>query len=378
MPWPTRNLFRVAMHSRLIEQWIQQMSHLAVQAGRWIPLDDPAMTAGGMGDDPSIDPFRERQSHRHVLDMRLLGGRFRFASNSEALLRLVEGAYAETPAHRLSTAPDFHIQLDLLPPRDTPYAHEPPLVRTHSGAGVLCGVIDDRNYLVLSPREGRALIAVSEDMLEHAYHVRYELIEFAVFILAARRMGLVPLHGACVGRHGRGVLLLGKSGAGKSTLALHCLLHGLDFIAEDGVFVEPETLLATGVANYLHLRPDILQRLDGEARSWIASSPTIRRRSGVEKFEVDIRHGPGRLASAPQQLAGAVLVSAEPARDGDPLLERLSEEEAIACLVADQPYAAGQPGWRPFAQHLTRIGVHRLRRGRSPESSVQAVLQLIG
>jgi hypothetical protein len=355
-----------------------QMSHPAVHAGRWRPVDDAAAGDDRMGDDPSIDPFHERRSHPHALDMRLLGGRFRFVSNSEALLRLVEAAYAETPSHRLSSAPEFRIQLDLLPPRDVPYAHEPPPVRTHSGAGVLCGVIDDRNYLVLSPREGRALIAVSEDMLEHPYHVRYELIEFAVFILAARRMGLVPLHGACVGRHGRGVLLLGRSGAGKSTLALHCLLHGLDFLAEDGVFVEPESMLATGIANYLHLRPDVLQRFEGETQSWIASSPTIRRRSGVEKFEVDIRQGRGRLASAPQQLMGAVFVSAESARDGDPLLERLAEEEAVACLVADQPYAAGQPGWHPFVRHLMRLGVYRLRRGPNPEASVRAVLQLLG
>lgn len=330
-----------------------------------------------MGDDPGIDPFHERQPHPHTLDMRLLGGRFHFASNSDALLRLVEAAYAQTPSHRLSSAAEFHIQLDLLPSRDVPYVHEPPQVRTHSGVGVLCGVIDDRNYLVLSPGEGRALIAVSEDMLEHPYHVRYELIEFAVFVLAARRMGLVPLHGACVGRDGRGVLLLGESGAGKSTLALHCLLHGLDFVAEDGVFIEPETLLATGIANYLHLRLDVLQRVEGETRSWIASAPTIRRRSGVEKFEVDIRHGRGRLASTPLQLTAAVLVSAESARDGDPLLERLSEEEAMACLVADQPYAAGQPGWRPFVRQLMRVGVHRLRRGSSPETSMHAILQLL-
>ncbi|WP_368564788.1 serine kinase [Pseudoxanthomonas sp. UTMC 1351] len=331
-----------------------------------------------MGEDPGVDPFNERQPRRHALDKRLLGGRFRFASNSEALLRLVEAAYAGLPPHRLSTASEFLIELDLLPPRDVPYVPEPPQMRMHSGAGVLCGVIDDSNYAVLSPREHRALIAVSEDMLEHPYHLRYELIEFAVFVLAARGMGLVPLHGACVGQHGRGVLLLGASGAGKSTLALHCLLHGLDFLAEDSVFVEPEGLFATGIANYLHLRPDVLHRFDGGTRSWIASSPTIRRRSGVKKFEVDIRHGRGRLASAPLGLTGAIFISAESARDGAPLLERLSEQETAACLAADQPYAAGQPGWHLFVQRLMQVGVHRLRRGRTPESSLSAVLQLLG
>jgi hypothetical protein len=58
-------------------------------------------------------------------------------------------------------------------------------------------------------------------MLRFPYHARYELIEFAVFTLAARAQGLVPLHAACVGEEGRGLLLMGESGAGKSTASLH-------------------------------------------------------------------------------------------------------------------------------------------------------------
>lgn len=96
---------------------------------------------------------------------------------------------------------------------------------------------------MLSVPQRHAMLVVSEDMLAHAYHLRYELIEFAVFLLAARGIGLVPLHGACVGQRGRSVLLLGASGAGKSTLALHSLLHGLEVLSEDGVFVAPDSCL---------------------------------------------------------------------------------------------------------------------------------------
>ena len=49
---------------------------------------------------------------------------------------------------------------------------------------------------------------------------RYEMLEFAVFTLASRVQGVVPLHAACIGRRGRGLLLMGDSGAGKSTAAL--------------------------------------------------------------------------------------------------------------------------------------------------------------
>ncbi len=36
---------------------------------------------------------------------------------------------------------------------------------------------------------------------------------------------------------------MGDSGAGKSTLSLLCLLAGLEFLAEDSLFVDPDTLL---------------------------------------------------------------------------------------------------------------------------------------
>src|SRR3546814_20581659 len=91
-------------------------------------------------------------------------------------------------------------------------------------------------------------------MLDWPYHLRYELIEFAVFLLAARCQRLVPLHAACVGRGGRGILLLGASGSGKSTLVLHSLLQGLDVLLEDAVFVQPDCMTSTGWANFLHFR----------------------------------------------------------------------------------------------------------------------------
>jgi hypothetical protein len=201
--------------------------------------DGPGFCAGV--EDAGADPFCEWPAgHRHSVCRQILGGCFRFESTSEALLDLVEAAYAGLPSHQLPMdAPEFRIELRLLPRQAPPSAVEPPPVRVQSGAGLLCGVMDASNYVVLAPEQQRALVVASEDMLGRPYHLRYELIEFAVFTLATRGVGLVPLHGACVGWQGRGILLLGASGSGKSTLALHSLLQGLDFLAEDAVFVPP-------------------------------------------------------------------------------------------------------------------------------------------
>lgn len=329
--------------------------------------------------DLSADPFRERSAHRRAVRKQVLGGHFRFESDSEALLHLVEAAYGGLPRHRLpGTAVEFRIELRLLPRQPSMGDREPPPLRMQSGAGLICGVMDTSNYVMLAPAQGRALVVASEDMLGWPYHLRYELIEFAVFTLAARRLGLVPLHGACIGRRGRGVLLLGTSGSGKSTLALHGLLQGMDFLAEDAVFVQPQNLLATGVANYLHVQADALRFVDDDgARRWIGAAPVIRRRSGVEKFEADLRHGHGRLAAAPLALAGAVFVSSQSADDPDVLLRRVPCEDVVARLCADQPYASTQPGWSFFGQQLAQLGVHELRRGRHPRAAVEALRQLL-
>ncbi len=323
--------------------------------------------------------FDARSGAPLLVSEQILGGRFRFESASEALLRLVEAAYGGLPRHGLpNAAPEFRVGLRLLTRQRAAAGIEPPPVQAQTESDLPCAVIDASNYAVVAPEQRLATVVASEDMLAHPYHLRYGLIEFAVCILAARCIGLVPLHAACVGRAGRGVLLLGASGSGKSTLALHGMLQGLELLAEDAVFVQPESMLATGVANYLHVTRDALRFLDAETRRWITGAPVIRRRSGVEKFEADLRLGPGRPAAGPLELVGAVFVSGEPADDPEVLLNPIDADSAVEQLSADQSYAVTQPGWRHFRHRLTQLGVHELRRGRHPRAAVDALRRLLG
>jgi len=324
------------------------------------------------------DPFAERSSGVLRVRMQLLGCRVEFESNSRLLLRLVRAAYAGLPPQRLAGgSPQLKIRL-LLTSADTDHGRsEPPHLAMVSGAGLLGGAVESSSFVVLSPPQQSALVVVSPAMLRFPYHTRYELIEFAVFTLASRVRGLVPLHAACVGRRGRGVLLMGASGSGKSTVSLLCLLAGFEFLSEDSVFVLPDTLAATGVANFVHVRANSLRWVARSgAAAAIRTAPVIRRRSGVSKFEVDLRRRPYRLAPGPQRIHALVFLSASSAAGG-PMLRPLTRTQMVSRLAAAQAYAVGQPGWKQFCDQLARIDSFELRRGRHPSQTVDALDRLL-
>jgi hypothetical protein len=331
--------------------------------------------------DLLADPFAERSQTIAREHFQLLGGRFQFESESPQLLRLVNSAYLGLPPHRLSTvAPRLRVRLILnAPERPRPRGgSEPPPLSMVSGAGYLGGATNSSNFVLLSPSERTALVVLSRRMLRFPYHTRYEYIEFAAFTLAARCQELVSLHAACVGRGGRGILLMGPSGSGKSTVTLHCLMRGFDMLSEDSVFVAPDTMLATGVANFLHVRSDALRWL-GKTRgaAAIRKSPVIRRRSGIRKFEVDLRRGAYRLAASPLKITAVVFLSPQSAGDR-PLLEPLSKSELLAKLTAAQAYAANQPKWAAFRKGVLGLGAFELRRGNHPLEAVDALEALLG
>lgn len=329
--------------------------------------------------DPDCDPFAERSSTRWHARYSLLGGRFRFTSNSRALLRLVDSAYRQLPMRALGRpAQAFEIELRVSTARTLRGARTPPPLTTFSAAGgLLGGIMDAANFVLLSPAKRAALVAVSRDMLELPYHLRYELIEFAVYTLASRSQGLLSLHAACVGHAGRGLLLMGESGAGKSTLALHSALQGLEFLSEDAAFVDPARLLLLGVPNFVHVRPETVAGIElPTVAARVRRSAVIRRRSGVRKFEVDLRRFGSRLGSAPLSLAAVVFLSGR--RSGSAAQMRaLRPAETLRRFMSAQPYATLLPGWRAFRRAIDRVPGFELRRGPHPTESVVALRHLL-
>ncbi len=336
-------------------------------------------TSTGLTADILADPFHEQDAAPRRARVHVLGAEFEFESDSDELHELVTWAYDKLPRHELSgTAPRFRIRLAVAPARATRARgrRSAPDIHTLSGAGYLCGTNAAGTFAVLSAEQRSALLVVTRSMLPFRYHLRYELLEFVVFTLAQRVQGLVPLHAACIGRDGRGVLVVGASGAGKSTTALHWLLRGHEFVAEDSLFVEPVSLLATGVPNFLHIRRESLRFVAPAIAAWLRRSPRIRRRSGVEKLEIDVRRPEFHLAPRALEIAAVVFVSARHA-SGSRLLQRIGRTELVARLRASQPYAAHQPGWKRFAQQIRPVPAFELHRGRHPDQGIETLERLL-
>jgi hypothetical protein len=325
------------------------------------------------------DPFGESMRPSLRAHLEVLGGAFMIESADASLLQLAVEAFGGLPRQRMARNPQC-FRVTFVTTKDCrawPRNTEPPQPAHSAGGGLLCATIDAANFVVIDVALGRALVCISPAMLRHRYHARYELVELAVLILAARGLGLVPLHAACVGQRGRGALLIGPSGAGKSTLSLHALNAGMQLLSEDSAFVAADSLSIAGVPSFLHVQPSALRFLpNGPLRRRVRGSPMIRRRSGTRKHEVDLRSIGNRIARAPLRLAATVFLSPEPA-GRRPLLRELASRTLLTRLRREQPYAAGLSTWRGFEQRIVEVPAYELRRAKHPDIAVRELQQLL-
>jgi hypothetical protein len=314
-------------------------------------------------------PFRSR--------VQAMGLRLDVAANHRTLLALFDAAFGSLPAHRLRTpVPRIAVTLWLEPGASKRY-REAPRVRLRARGGEIQGRIDAQNFVSISARRKQVQIRVNRDMLAFPYHLRYELMEFAVYSLLPSVLSLVPLHGAAVAHRGRAVLLTGPAGSGKSTAVIGSALEGLEFLSEDAVFLDPRSQRMTGPANFLHVRTDGLGSVgDPRLRAAIRRAPVIRRRSGARKFEYDLRGSRLKIARRAPRLAAVVALSAQRARG--PLLQPLKRAELLAWLRREQPHARAQATWKDFCRAVARLPAYRLMRGATPADTARALRGLLG
>ncbi len=331
--------------------------------------------------NPMFDPFLERIATPFGALYHLLGSQFTLESNDRRLMRLAAHAFAGLPKHRFPGRSDrLRIRLILHGTGARPGGQAggiAPELRTYGWNNVFCATMGPETLAVLSPQAGFGLIVVSKQMLAFPYELRYELIEFAAFVLAARHRDLVPLHGACIALNGKGLLLLGDRGAGKSVASLACLADGFEFVAEDGLVVCPATLLASGLSSFLHLRADSLHFFSRLKKAHtMLESPTIVRRSGVAKVEIDVRKIGVKLARSSVEIRAIAFLSGRKTRSAalaTPLTRTMLRDR----LARSQPYASSLPQWHKFVRRISGVPAYAVARGDHPQDIVAAIREIL-
>lgn len=189
--------------------------------------------------------------------------------------------------------------------------------------------------------------------------------------VALHQRGLAPLHGACVARDGRGLILMGASGAGKSTTAAMLAAEGFGIVCDDVSVVEwregAPFVPPSGRAPKLWEDAAAALGLGGESDDGDAAG-AVAEYAGLAKRVLPAE---GEAPPAPR-LAAIFLLSWLHPDDGPPELRRLAGIEAVRALRAnfyleDLPGPLGREGacLAQAARILAAVPVYALARPRA-------------
>ena len=201
---------------------------------------------------------------------------------------------------------------------------------------------DAKNFAVCDHTRNAAFCWLNAEAARDRPFTGYYFLE-AMANYSLTQLYLTPVHGACVARNGRGVLLCGPSGAGKTSLAYFCARNGWTYISDNESWLVREgggrRLL--GNPNRIRFRDsarELFPELNANAAARIANGKMSIQMApmgvdtayqcGVEKVVVLARQpdGPAAMRSLPgEQVLDRFLAEL-------PLYERRIREEQRACL----------------------------------------------
>jgi hypothetical protein len=185
-----------------------------------------------------------------------MGRTIRLETNSSKILRHVVELFARYPGAPKGDA-DFRWKIVL--ESDVRLCPAWPRRSAFSDEGLRFAEFGQRNFLAVDLKARAAIGIVSESLAEDNLGLTIPFFD-SLFCLTASSLGLTPLWANCVARGQRGVLLLGSPNNGKTSASYVAETLGLDFHADDGVFLEIDSQVLRGWGGFwpATFRPEAL------------------------------------------------------------------------------------------------------------------------
>ena len=296
---------------------------------------------------------------------RPMGLALRLVTDSPEILAAAEEAFAGFGSMSPEGSPDATFRLFAHPVDETP---GPPLLRVDER--LVYQTTGRGGTLVIDRATGTAFGYFSPAILADRSKFRWYFLDLALYFVLEEH-GFLGVHGAALGRGGRGLLLRAPSGHGKSTLTYAAARRRFQAVAEDIVWIAPGTSTLWGMPWTFHLLQDsarLFPELDGLSVS--------RQLNGEQKIAIDLeRLRPGSTAMSAEP-AGVVLLSRRPGSRSrlKPLDPAASWDEWVAGGATRERTAPGYD--RRAAAFLRDRPVHRLELGDDLEAALD-LLELL-
>jgi len=154
-------------------------------------------------------------------------------------------------------------------------------------------VADPENQALLDLKSATNFVWLTKAAINNVLYLRYNFLEKVVYLLLGATV-VTDMHAACIGKHGKGILLCGDSGAGKSTLAYACARQGWTYTSDDTSYLinDSDPPRVTGHCHRARFRPSstlLFPELEGR--------PLTPRMEGKPSIEVPTAELPIRLTA---------------------------------------------------------------------------------
>lgn len=168
-------------------------------------------------------------------NLRLMSRTIRVESNNAALLHLARGFFS-SHQHGVPTEPEFVWKL--ICEADISFQSTDVPLSAFSDCQLAYVNIGQRGFMAVDHAKREAVGYLSDVFLGDDARFRHRPPLDILFCMTASRLGLVSLSGGCVAADGRGVMVFGPPNSGKTTSCYLAARSGLEFQADQLVFLD--------------------------------------------------------------------------------------------------------------------------------------------